>query len=661
MKKNDKYLGSVARIFPYIYIAVVLICAVFTLRESLLAGCVLFASSIAMLVHHLLERYSMVQKMKRYFEQFSDEALAQSSQLMFNIPDPIAGVKIDGSFAWYNTPFNEAFYRGDFGKKLSDIFPEVSVESIMADKGAHSISVSHNGMEYKIISTIVSETDPDKPALILYFENVTDMNRLKQLSRGVRPVIMNITIDNYGETVAEAGENEQLELTASIDRILVGWVNGHGGLIRKLERDRYVAVLSNDSLNKIEDERFSVLNDLKNINLVAMAPPTLSIGVGLGGETVAESDNYARMALDMALGRGGDQAAVCDGGKFTYFGGTAKEVEKRTRVKARVMATALKEHILSSEKVLIMGHQEADADAVGAAIGLSAAAAHLNRDCRILLNTGDSAVRAIIDTIDRNHYHDGLFINRSQARDYMTENTLLIICDTHRTSLTEMPDLVDAAKHKVLLDHHRRSEGFIDGCELIYHEPAASSTCEMVTEILMYMDGGLNLSTIDATALYSGIVLDTKGFVLKTGSRTFEAAAYLRNAGVDTMKVKQFFRESLEAYRIRTELIQAAKIDGRGVCVSVSFEEVPVSIVAQAADSLLDIEGVKATFVVCRDGDDARISCRSLGEINVQLIAEALGGGGHALAAAAKMKRMFVGNAVSRLNRAIDEYFEKQS
>ncbi len=659
MKKPDKYFSALAKSSAFIYIIVVLICAVFTIRESLWAGCALFASSIAMLIHHLLERYNRVQKMRLYFEQFSDEALAHSSQLMFNIPDPIAGVKIDGSFAWYNTPFNNAFYRGDFGKSLSELFPEVSVESILADKGAHPINVSLGGMEYKMIPTIVGETDPEKPALILYFENVTDMNRLRQLSKSVRPVVMNITIDNYGETVADAGENEQLELTAAIDRVIISWVNEHGGLIRKLERDRYIAVFANEDFDKIKDERFSVLNQLKAVSLVAMAPPTLSIGVGLGGETIADSDNYARMALDMALGRGGDQAAVCDGGKFSYFGGSAKEVEKRTRVKARVMATALKEHILSSDNVLIMGHQDADTDAVGAAIGLAAAAAHLNKDCHIILNTGDTAVRALMDSINRNHYHDGLFVNRAQAREHLGENTLLIICDTHQTSMTEMPDLADMAKHKVLLDHHRRSESFIENCELIYHEPAASSTCEMVTEILMYMDGGLNLSTIDATALYAGIVLDTKNFVLKTGARTFEAAAYLRNAGVDTMKVKLLFRESPEAYRVRTELIQGAKIDDRGICISVSFDEIPASLAAQAADSMLDIEGVRASFVVCKDDDGARISCRSLGEINVQLIAESLGGGGHALAAAARLKRMFVANAASRLERAIDEYFER--
>ncbi len=656
MKKSNKYFSSLAKSSAYIYVALVIIIAFFTIRESLYAGIALIICSVVMLMHLFLERHSRMQKMKKYFDQLSGEAMAQSSQLMFNIPDPIAGVKIDGAFAWYNNPFHEAFYRSDFGRKLCEIFPDVHVRDIIADGGKHPINVSYNGMEYRIIPTIINDTDPEKPALILYFENVTDVNRLHQLAIDAQPVVMNITIDNYGETIADAGENEQLELTASVDRALIGWANLMGGLIRKLERDRYVAVFSNEAFEKIKEDKFSVLSDVKNVSLVSMAPPTISIGVGLGGDTIADCDNYARMALDMALGRGGDQAAVCDSGKFSYFGGSAKDVEKRTRVKARVMATALREHILSSSNVIIMGHREADADAVGAAIGLACVASHLDRDAKILLNTTDTAVLSLVENINRNHYHDGLFVGRTQVRDYIADSTLLIICDTHRPSLTEMPELLDLIKHKAMLDHHRKSESFIEDCDLVYHEPAASSTCEMVTEILMYTDGGLSLSTIDATALYAGIVLDTKNFVLKTGARTFEAAAYLRNAGVDTVKVKQFFRESPESYRIRNDLISAAEIDEHGVCVSISDEEIPQSVAAQAADSMLDIEGVRASFVVFRDGDGVRISGRSLGEINVQLIAEYMGGGGHAMAAAAQLGRTSVRDGAARLREAIDEY-----
>lgn len=656
--KRNKYFNSLFGSSAFIYIILVLICAVFTFRESVFAGAVLFVSSIFMLLHLFFERQNRMKKMKKYFDRLSGETLEKNNRLMFNIPDPIAGIRVDGTFVWYNKPFYEAFLQNNLGKKLCEIFPDVHVADIIADNGVHPINVKTDSMEYKILPTIVNSTDPEKAAIILYFENISDVNLLKSIARDNRPVVMSITIDNYDETIADAGENEQLEVTASIDRILINWANTCGGLARKLEKDRYLAVFSYAAFEKITESKFSVLNEIKNITVLSVSSPTLSIGVGTGGETLAECDNFARAALDMALGRGGDQAAVCDGGKFSYYGGSTKEIDKRTRVKARVMAQSLKEHIVSAENVIIMGHKEADIDAVGAAIGLSCAVSHLGRDAKILLNSEDSAVMSIVDIITKNHYHDGLFVGRSQIRDYIGPRTLLIICDTHRPELTEMPELLEQISRKVLLDHHRRSESFIEGCDLVYHEPGASSTCEMVTEILMYMDGGLSLSTIDATALYSGIILDTKSFVFKTGSRTFEAAAYLRNAGVDTIKVKQFFRESPEAYRIKSDIVSAAKIDDRGICISKVYAELPASLIAQAADEMLDIDAVCASFVISKDGDGIRISSRSLGDVNVQLIMEKLGGGGHALLAAVQLRQTSVDEGTEQLEKAIDEYFQ---
>lgn len=658
MKKN-KFFNSLLHSTAFVYIIVVLVCAVFIFRESKVAAIALFASSALMFVHLFVERQRRMTKMKKYFDRLAGETLEHNNRLMFNIPDPIAGIRVDGTFAWYNVPFNEAFLQNNFSQKLCELFPDVHVKDIIEDKGAHPISVSFNSMEYSILPTIVNNVDPEKAAIILYFENITDTNRLKSLAMDMRPVVMSIKIDNYDETIADAGENEQLELTASVDRMLINWVNSMGGLTRKLEKDRYLAVFSYKAYKKISENRFEILNEIRSITVMSVTAPTLSIGVGMGGENISECDNFARAALDMALGRGGDQATVCDGGKFSYFGGTAKEVEKRTKVKARVMAQSLKDRITAAENVVIMGHKSADIDAVGAAIGLACAAAYIGRDAKILLNSEDSAVNSIVGLITRNHYHDGMFIGRSQVRDYINPNTLLIICDTHRPELTEMPELLDAAEHKILLDHHRRSESFIEGCEVVYHEPGASSTCEMVTEILMYMDGGLSLSTIDATALYSGIILDTKNFVFKTGARTFEAAAFLRNAGVDTIKVKQFFRESASVHNTRNAIVSEAEIDERGIAVSKSYEELPVAVIAQAADDMLDIDKVSASFVVSKEQDGAKISARSLGDVNVQLIMEALGGGGHAMAAAAQLGKSSVDEAADRLYEAIDEYLSK--
>lgn len=653
MKKNN-YTWRISAALELICNIAVLVCAAVLFNKSKAAAAVLFVSAAFMLAHRFAEK-NRSGKMKKYFDRIAGEMPQQNNRIMFNIPDPIAGIRADGTLAWYNAPFSDAFLKNNFGKKLGEIFPDVHIKDIIADKGAHPVSVTFNSMEYCILATVVNDAEAEKAAVILYFENITDTNRLKLLAAELRPVVMSIKIDNYDETVADAGENEQLELAAAIDRLLINWATSIGGLTRKLEKDRYIAVFTNGAYKKISDERFSVLNEIRSIPVMSVTAPTLSIGVGLGSESIAECDGYARAALDMALGRGGDQAAVCDGGKFSYFGGTTKEVEKRTKVKARVMAQSLKEHIISAENVIVMGHKDADIDAVGAAIGIAGAAMHFERDTKILLNSEDSAVNSIVGVITKNHYHDGLFVGRGQIKDYITPDTLLVICDTHCPELTEMPELLEAVSHKILIDHHRRSESFIEDCDVVYHEPGASSTCEMVTEILMYTDGGLSLSTIDATALYAGIILDTKNFVFKTGSRTFEAAAYLRNAGVDTIKVKQFFRENASSHSLRNAIVATAQLDEKGIAVGKAYEEVPVAVVARAADDMLDIDGVKASFVISPEQDGSRISARSLGEVNVQLVMEALGGGGHALAAATQLEKTSVDEACDMLKKVIEE------
>ncbi len=661
MKKKNRF-KSMMRSASFVYVIMVLALACLLLRfdTPVPTAVALILVSALMLLHLLLERRGRIMKIERYLGLgLSEEAADSENRLPFNVPEPMAGVRVDGTLAWYNKAFSDAFTSGGFAETLEEIFPGVSVDDIIAEKGERVKEVSFGQLSYRLHPTVMRSADPDKAAVVIFAENASDVNLLKSAARDARAVVMNVKVDNYDETVADAGENEQLELSASVDRAITGWVHEAGGLVRKLEKDRYVVVLQNSAFDKIAADKFSILSAVKSITVLSASSPTLSIGVGVGGESPAECDSFARAALDMALGRGGDQAVVCDAGRFSYYGGSTKDVEKRTRVKARVMAQSLKEHILAAENVVVMGHKNADVDAVGAAIGLACAAFHLERDVKILLSGDgeDSAVRSLVDIITKNHYHDGLFVGRGQVKDYVNGRTLLIICDTHRPELVEMPELLDMAGCKAMLDHHRRSESFIEGCDVVYHEPGASSACEMVTEILMYTDGGLSLSTIDATALYAGIILDTKNFVFKTGSRTFEAAAYLRNAGVDTIKVKQLFRESPDDYRVKSDVVASAKIDDRGISHAKVFTELPAALTAQAADDMLDVEGVAASFVISRDGDGARISARSLGEVNVQLICERLGGGGHALAAAAQLKSISVNDAAKKLKAAVDEYF----
>ena len=358
----------------------------------------------------------------------------------------------------------------------------------------------------------------------------------------------------------------------------------------------------------------------------------------------------------MALGRGGDQSVIRENGKFRYFGGNSKETEKQTKVKARVMARNLRELIENSDNVLIMGHRNSDADAIGAAIGVASMANHLKKDAKVLLMTKDVTVKMLLKKIEDNHYHDGMFINKAGLKEYITPKTLLVICDTHIPEYTEMPELIEHIKTKVVIDHHRRSESFVENADLVYHEPFSSSTCEMVTELMQYFSNHFSVSTVDAEALYAGIAVDTKNFTFKTGVRTFEAAAYLRNAGVDTLHVKKLFRETIDNYKLKACIVTEAQLYSNNIAISLFSGVVPHIVVAEAADEMLEINDIKASFVVARaDDGTVIISGRSLGEVNVQVILEKLGGGGHMMTAGAQLVGTSVADVGEMLKNAIDE------
>jgi len=358
----------------------------------------------------------------------------------------------------------------------------------------------------------------------------------------------------------------------------------------------------------------------------------------------------------MALGRGGDQVVIRENGKFKYFGGNSKETEKRTKVKARIMAHNLRELMEASDNVLVMGHRDSDADAVGAAIGIASLANFAKKDAKIVLTTRDDTVSLLLKKIEENHYHDNMFIGKNGVKEFITPKTLLIICDTHIPEYTEMPELLESIKTKVVIDHHRRSESFISNADLMYHEPFASSTCEMVAEIMQYFANHYSVSTVDAEALYLGIAVDTKNFTFKTGVRTFEAAAYLRAAGVDTLHVKKLLRRTIENHKLKASIVTEAQLYRDNIAISLYSGVVPHLVIASAADEMLEINDIKASFVVARsESNNVMISGRSLGEINVQVVLEKLGGGGHMMVAGAQIEGVSVSDASDILKKAIDE------
>ncbi len=508
---------------------------------------------------------------------------------------------------------------------------------------------------YNIRASVNRKSLSGHTAIILYMDKVTELIETKEALRKAQQVVAHIVVDNYDEALAGVDDEEKVEIIALIDKNVIGWAQDAGCLIKKTEKDKYLCVFTRNELEQFVASKFEILKNLKSFNPDAKIPPTASIGIGAGEENFTKNDAAAKKALEMALGRGGDQAVVRDKGKFSYYGGNSKETEKRTKVKARVMAGNLRELMEDADNVLIMGHKNSDADSIGAAIGIVSMANFIKKEAKVLIMTKDDTVQMLLKKIESNRYHDGMIIGKGGLREYVTPKTLLVICDTHVPEYTEMPELVENIKKKVVIDHHRRSESFINGADLVFHEPFASSTCEMVTEIMQYFDPAYSVATVDAEVLYAGITMDTKNFTFKTGVRTFEAAAYLRSAGVDTIHVKKMFRESVDSYKMKASIVAEAQLYN-DIAVSVFNGVVPHVVIAGAADELLEITDVRASFVVASsENGSVVISGRSLGEINVQVILEKLGGGGHMMVAGAQITGKSVEEVGVLLKQAIDE------
>ena len=466
-----------------------------------------------------------------------------------------------------------------------------------------------------------------------------------------------VIIDNYDEVLKETPDSNHGALLGEIEQKINAWIGIGNGIVRKYEKDKFVVFFSNKDFEKIIENKFVVLDEVRAIDFENKIPATLSIGVGKEGTDVAENDQFARLAIDMALGRGGDQVVIRDASNFNFFGAKTREVEKLTKVKARVVSHALRELINQSGKVIIMGHTNSDMDSIGASIGLFRAIKSRGKDAYIVTNTAKSNAKPLVDEFSVIPEYEDAFISAEQALNLFTMDTLVIVVDVHRPSMVECPELLKHAKEVVLIDHHRKSEDFIENAVLVYHEPYASSTSEMITEMFQYIQDGQRLTRQEAEALYAGIFVDTKGFTFKAGVRTFEAASYLRRMGVDPVNVRRLFKSDIKNCIAKAEIIKSAVLYRDNIAFSYLYDECPnMSVtVAQAADELLDVSGVEASFVLAKVGSRILISGRSLEQINVQVILEKLGGGGHITIAGAQLEDVTIEEADQMLKNAIDE------
>ena len=656
MKQKTRILNILSIAATPVLSVVVFISAIFLFSFNKLFSVLLMLCALLIFFEKMVSYFNKSHLMKEYInEADSDESELQNNEALFKSMSPIAGVRADGSVAWYNSAFKELF-SSISDKKIFELIPEIKIREIYESKGQIPFTVKIGEDVYNIRAGVKRRTSHDHASIMLYMEKVTELISLREALDNEKCAVAHIMVDNYEEAINDVSDEEQLDVLSLLDKNIIGWIQDVGGLIRKLEKDKYLCVFNKKQLNTFIEDKFKILNDVKTFNPGTKTPITISIGIGIGSETLNENNLSAKKALEMALGRGGDQVVIYDNGKFTYFGGNSKETEKRTKVKARIMAHNLRELMENADNVLIMGHHNSDADAIGAAIGLASIAAFIEKEAKVLLLTKDDTVHMLLKKIEENHYHDGMFIGKAGLKEFITPKTLLIICDTHVPEYTEMPELLEHVKTKVLIDHHRRSENFIEDADLVYHEPSASSTCEMVAEIMQYFDPRYAVSTVDAEALYSGIAVDTKNFTFKTGVRTFEAAAYLRASGVDTLHVKKLFRESIDNYKLKAAIVTKAQLYRDNIAISVFEDVVPHIVVAEAADEMLEITDIKASFVVA-NGDDGSviISGRSMGDVNVQVVLEKLGGGGHMMVAGAQLLGTSVLDAGEMLKAAIDE------
>ena len=473
-----------------------------------------------------------------------------------------------------------------------------------------------------------------------------------------------IYLDNYEESLESVEEVRRSLLIALIDRKINKYIASLDGIAKKIEKDKYLVILRKESVLQLEESKFDLLDDVKTVNIGNEMAVTLSIGVGLDGLSYTQNYEFSRTAIDLALGRGGDQAVVKTSTSITYYGGKSQQVEKNTRVKARVKAHALNEIISSKDKVLVMGHRLADMDSFGAAIGIYRIAKSLERKAHIVINDVTTSVRPLYDMFQHNvEYEEDMLINSAEAVEAAgNNNTVLVVVDVNKPSITECPELLHTCKSIVVLDHHRQGSETIENATLSYVEPYASSACEMVTEILQYIKEGIRLRIEEANCMYAGIIVDTSNFTTKTGVRTFEAAAYLRRNGADVTRVRKLFREDALEYKTKADAVSQAEIYRGDFAISVCSSEgvmSPTVLGAQAANELLNIKGIKASFVMTQYQGKIYFSARSIDEVNVQVIMERLGGGGHMNIAGAQMEDVSIEEAVRVMKHTLDTMIEE--
>lgn len=638
--------GLVALGFVILYVVIVLLLYIFN-RPSIMGELVRYAAD-----------YGQVQK-----------------QLLKEMALPYAVLDYEGRLLWGNNEFLDIIEKEKAAQKsISNIFPEITEDVLPRDMQDKVVRVTLNQNYYKIIlrkiiamdlseDAFLGEQEEDKDIsdanslIALYVHDETE-NRVLARENYEQKMIMGLLyIDNYEEALESIDEVRRSLLIALVDRKINKYMQSMDAIIKKLEKDKYIFMVKQKYLSQLQNNRFSVLEEVRAVNIGNEMSVTISMGLGVNTDSYQMAYEYARAAIDLALGRGGDQAVVKDGEKLLYYGGKSIQVEKSTRVKARVKAHALKEFVEAKDKIVIMGHSIGDVDSFGAAIGIYRIAKTLNKKAHIVINEVTSSVRPLMSRFVNNpDYEEDMFLKSEQAMGVVDNNTLLVIVDVNRPSYTECKELLNLTRTIVILDHHRQTGEAIENAVLSYIEPYASSSCEMVAEILQYIGDGLKLRQIEADAMYAGVMIDTNNFLTKTGVRTFEAAAFLRRSGADVTRIRKSFRSDMDEYKTKAAAITATEVFSNHYAITTCSSEgvnSPTILGAQVANELLNITNIRASFVFTDFNGKIYVSARSIDEVNVQVIMEKLGGGGHMSVAGVQFTNCTLSEAINNLKETL--------
>lgn len=589
---------------------------------------------------------------------------------------PYAMLDDDGRIIWTNAAFEKVVHKEKgYRKSITSLFPSITKEKLPEETEFSEVDIVFEdrnftakmrkiSMREVVESSDIFEADDYRGYLIAFylFDETALRIALQEVDDQSLAVGM-VYLDNYDEALESVEEVRRSLLIALIDRKVNKYISALDGICKKIEKDKYMIILRKKATELLMASKFDILEDVKTVNIGNEMAVTISIGLGLDGLSYAQNYEFARNAIDLALGRGGDQAVVKTPENVVYYGGKSRQVEKNTRVKARVKAQALREIISTKERVIIMGHRIADVDSFGAAVGIYRIATTLDRKASIVLNDVSTSMHPVVDMFkSHEEYHDDMIVGSQQALELAGNNTVLVVVDVNKPSITECPELLRVCKSIVVLDHHRQGSEIIENATLSYVEPYASSACEMVSEILQYIGENIRITAEEADCMYSGIMIDTNNFMTKTGVRTFEAAAFLRRNGADVTRVRKLFRENATEYKAKADAVSQAEIYRNSFAISTCTSEdiqSPTVVGAQAANELLNIRGVKASFVLTEYQNQIFISARSIDEVNVQIIMEKMGGGGHLGTAGCQLNGVSIAEGIGLLKGTLDKMLEE--